>query len=387
MQLDLRIVVPGPDGATVLADGQGSLPRTAVEGDQDEAAIVAVDVFLRETWGFESPVLETHPRWVGVPDGEPIPTLVTTDRAPSDWSPPAGLSFGPLPVDVAGLPASIRPRAVELLDEIRIGAPPPALRPRWARAGWMDRATAWMRSEAARAGRPLTGEPRPFFLRGISAVLRAPTAGRDVFLKAVFPPFHAEPGLTRLLAERFPESVPHVLGTEPEEGWLLVEDIGASWVGELPEAERPAALAAGARAIVGIQRATAARPADLAALSAAGAPHRPLGGIPAGFEAAIGPDGFAVVGRVWQDGEREAVVRTVADATRRLADLGLPETLVHGDFHSGNASLVDGRIVIIDWSDAAIGNPLVDLVTWISWSQDREIEVEAALDGWIDAWS
>ncbi len=253
-------------------------------------------------------------------------------------------------------------------------------------AGWTARRPGCVR-EAARAGRPLTGEPRPFFLRGISALLRAPTAGRDVFLKAVFPPFHAEPGLTRLLGERFPESVPHVLGTEPEEGWLLVEDIGASWVGELPEAERPAALAAGARAIVGIQRAMAARPADLAALSAAGAPHRPLGGIPAGFEAAIGPDGFAVVGRVWQDGEREAVVRTVADATRRLADLGLPETLVHGDFHSGNASLVDGRIVIIDWSDAAIGNPLVDLVTWISWSQDREIEVEAALDGWIDAWS
>ena len=37
-------------------------------------------------------------------------------------------------------------------------------------------------------------------------------------------------------------------------------------------------------------------------------------------------------------------------------------SLVHGDFHSGNAALVDDRIVIIDWSDAAIGNPLVDLV-------------------------
>ena len=92
-----------------------------------------------------------------------------------------------------------------------------------------------MKVAAADAGRPLKGEPRPFFLRGISALLRAPTDGPDLFLKAVFPPFHAEPVLTHLLADRYPRSVPTVIAIEPDEGWLIVEDIGSSWVGDAPD--------------------------------------------------------------------------------------------------------------------------------------------------------
>ncbi len=387
MQLDARLAVPGPAGTTVLVDHDGRLPAVILESGEEDMAVVAVDAFLRGSWAFTAPVLETHPRWVGVPDGAPIPTLATTERAPADWTPPDGLTFAPLPIELDGLPASIRPRALELLEELRTGAPPPALRPRWARPGWMGRATAWMGEAAEGAGRPLTGEPRPFFLRGISALLRAPTDDADLFLKAVFPPFHAEPDLTQLLAERFPATVPRVLAIEADEGWLLVEDVRAPWVGDLPEAERPAALAAGARAIVGVQLAMADRPADLAALAAGGAQHRPLAGVPAAFAAAIGPDGMVVEDRSWGDGEREALVATVTAAVTRVEGLGVPETLVHGDYHSGNAGLIDGRIVIIDWSDAAVGSPLVDLVTWISWSEDRVAEIDAAVDAWIDAWS
>jgi aminoglycoside phosphotransferase (APT) family kinase protein len=43
--------------------------------------------------------------------------------------------------------------------------------------------------------------------------------------------------------------------------------------------------------------------------------------------------------------------------------------------------------VIIDWSDAAIGSPLMDLVTWTSWSEGNAPEREAAVDAWIEAWT
>jgi aminoglycoside phosphotransferase (APT) family kinase protein len=42
--------------------------------------------------------------------------------------------------------------------------------------------------------------------------------------------------------------------------------------------------------------------------------------------------------------------------------------------------------VIIDWSDAAVGSPFVDLVTWIAWAE-ADGEAEAAAEGWLDAWS
>jgi hypothetical protein len=49
-------------------------------------------------------------------------------------------------------------------------------------------------------------------------------------------------------------------------------------------------------------------------------------------------------------------------------------------------ALSDGRTVILDWSDAAIGSPLVDLATWTAWARAGG-ELEAATEAWLDAWS
>ena len=387
MQLDLRLIVPGSRHRTILLADGGTLPAMAVDGDQDEAAIIAVDGLLCGRLGFVPSVLETHPRWEGVPEGEPIPTLVTTEPATADWPPPEGLAFGPIPDDervLAGLPPSLVPRAGELLAELRTDAPPPALRPRWARRGWRDRATAWMSREMEAAGRPLLEPPRPFFLRGISALLRGTTASGDVFLKAVFPPFHPEPAVSRLLAARVPDVVAPVVAVEPEEGWLIVDDLAAPWIAELPESERAAGLAAGSRAIVGLQRGLGD---DLGPFRAAGCPDRPLAALADALATVLRPDGLTrpLVG-LTDDRVDEAVARTQA-AADRVAGLGFPTTLVHGDFHSYNAALVDDRPVIIDWSDAAIANPAVDLATWLTWTGDHPAWRQAAIDAWIDAWA
>ncbi|MFL5778653.1 MAG: phosphotransferase family protein [Chloroflexota bacterium] len=387
MKLDLWFLVPGPSSGTILLGADGSLPTTQVEGDASEAAVIATAAFLGGSWDLFAPILETHPKWKEVAQGEPVPTLVLTEPAGVDWVPPAGLAFGPIPATAPEMAWPIRPRADELLAELRASAPPPALRPRWARQGWFDRAATWMRLAAADSGRPLTTAPGPFFLRGISALLRAQTAGPDLFLKAVFPPFHAEPILTQLLAERYPAGVPTVVAIEPDEGWLIVEDIGSAWVGELPEVDRAAALGRGARALVTIQRAFAGDDAAVRTLREAGAPHRPLSDLVASTTAAIGADGYGVADGGIDVGRAARVLAALAGSVARVEAVGLPESVVHGDFHSGNAALVDDRIVIIDWSDAAIASPAIDLVTWIAWSRDKQDEIDAATDAWIDAWS
>jgi hypothetical protein len=387
VKLDLWFLVPGPSDGTILLDPRGGLPTVEVEGTESEAAVIAVVAFLEDAWGLRVPVLETHPKWKEVAEGAPIPTLVLTEPVRAEWTPPAGFAFAPVPATPSAIPLPIRARADQLLAEIRENTPSPELRPRWMRRGWFDRASTWMRTAATDAGRPLSGDPRPFFLRGISALLRAPTDGPDLFLKAVFPPFHAEPVLTRLLAERFPEAVPGVVAIEPEEGWLIVEDIGSAWVGDVPEANRPAALARGATALVTIQRAFAPEAGAIRTLLDAGAPHRPLNDLVASVAAAIGPAGFGVGDGGILPERAEQVLEALVTAVARVEAVGFPESVVHGDFHSGNAALVDDRIVIIDWSDAAIANPAIDLVTWIAWSGDRPIEIDAATDAWIDAWS
>jgi Ser/Thr protein kinase RdoA (MazF antagonist) len=77
----------------------------------------------------------------------------------------------------------------------------------------------------------------------------------------------------------------------------------------------------------------------------------------------------------------------VKESIAAVAGIGLPETVIHGDFHSGNAAIVADGVVIIDWSDAAIGNPAVDFITWIAWSEGRAAEIDAATDAWVGAWS
>jgi hypothetical protein len=78
VKLDLRFVIPGASGGTILLTAEGTLPAAAVEGDQDEATVVAATAWLRDVLSLRSPVLETHPRWSDVPNGEPIPILVLT---------------------------------------------------------------------------------------------------------------------------------------------------------------------------------------------------------------------------------------------------------------------------------------------------------------------
>src|ERR1700742_1750899 len=58
---------------------------------------------------------------------------------------------------------------------------------------------------------------------------------------------------------------------------------------------------------------------------------------------------------------------TLAEFARRLPErfddvsaCGLPDTLVHGDFHPGNFR-GDGRVLtLLDWGDSGVGHPLLD---------------------------
>jgi Ser/Thr protein kinase RdoA (MazF antagonist) len=109
--------------------------------------------------------------------------------------------------------------------------------------------------------------------------------------------------------------------------------------------------------------------------------------MPALLDAAIGPDGIALGAETLAPERRDRAVAATLTAVERVAGLGFPTTLAHGDFHPGNVMLVGDRAVIIDWSDAAIGNPLVDLITWLSWSKDEPDQEQVATDAWIGAWA
>jgi Ser/Thr protein kinase RdoA (MazF antagonist) len=72
------------------------------------------------------------------------------------------------------------------------------------------------------------------------------------------------------------------------------------------------------------------------------------------------------------------------DACRRLAALGLPATLVHGDLHPGNVARSGGELVYFDWTDACVAHPFVDLHT-LQWERDEAVR-EALLEAYLEPW-
>ena len=61
--------------------------------------------------------------------------------------------------------------------------------------------------------------------------------------------------------------------------------------------------------------------------------------------------------------ERRSLDTLVAGLPARLTaidECGVPDTLVHGDFHSGNVAGRPGGYAILDWGDSFLGHPLLD---------------------------
>ena len=57
MKLDLRLIIPGSAVGTILLTDGNLLPSAAIEGDQDEATVVAATAYLRDVMGLRTPVL------------------------------------------------------------------------------------------------------------------------------------------------------------------------------------------------------------------------------------------------------------------------------------------------------------------------------------------
>jgi hypothetical protein len=85
--------------------------------------------------------------------------------------------------------------------------------------------------------------------------------------------------------------------------------------------------------------------------------------------------------------QQACLARFVATLPTRIAALeacGIPDTLVHGDYHPGNWRGTGKDLAILDRGDCFIGNPLLDVPCLL----DR-VPVDAApglRDHWLDSW-
>ncbi|MEW2588376.1 phosphotransferase [Streptomyces virginiae] len=345
-------------------------------------------------WSAAAPVVERVSRELGVPV-----VVLRLACAPSDGSSGHG---GHVVYHVEALerPAGSTPRQVTADVAALLGAA--ERRAGWATAAGLREALAWAGGTLVGAGRPAVGRPEQVRTWNLSGLFRFRTAdGGEAWLKTVNPAFNAPEGLViELFGSVDPTLVPTVLGSDPERGRLLLDHVPGEdcW---RPSAEDVAAV------VPRLVAAQAALAADGRA-AAAGLRDRTLPTLVAHVNALLdrlvaeratspgpepdGPEEPEEQPEEQPEGRLTAEELTAARAlAARLPALveevtacGLPDTLVHGDFHPGNWRCDGTLAVIVDYADSAFGHPALDglrprqYVDGERWAQVAEV--------WARAW-
>ena len=235
-----------------------------------------------------------------------------------------------------------------------IGAPlaEEPLRQSWARPGGPAELLAWAEDRLVQCGLPKSGPAQQMRTWNLSSLWRIPTDAGQVWLKAV-PDFFAHEGavIDWIGVPVAPRLIDFASGR------ALIADIAGAVNHEVRE---PAALRPMVQLLTGLQQ----RSLDsLDELTALGVPDRRL--------ARMVPQIAATVdrwGATLDPLERRSVNALVAGLPARLTaitECGVPDTLVHGDFHSGNVAGRAGGYVILDWGDSFVGHPLIDELAFV----------------------
>lgn len=242
--------------------------------------------------------------------------------------------------------------------EVDPGGPEP-LRVPWARADGLRELLDWA---VAAVGRPVTGPVEQRRTWNLAGLFRLPTEDGPVWLKAT-PAFAAdEPAVIAAFAEVDPSLTPEVLAAG--EHRMLLADVPGEDCWD-PPAD---VLVSGVRRFVAAQAALGPVP-WLPDRRAAADEVRALLARDLGLTSAERAGALALLPR-WAE----------------LAACGLPDTIVHGDFHSGNWRCAGGPPVVLDFADAHVGNPVLDglrLVAYLGSGEQKRVARRA----WVDAWS
>ncbi|HEY1570581.1 MAG TPA: aminoglycoside phosphotransferase family protein [Pseudonocardiaceae bacterium] len=208
----------------------------------------------------------------------------------------------------------------------------------WANPGGPANSLAWAAHVLADQGHHVTGKQQ---LRtwNLSSIWRLDTTRGPFWLKEVPPFMHHEAAVLHWLNG---STTPHLVAAN--QGRQLLADIPGTDRYHAPTADRAEML----HHLLDIQ--DDATPELLA--------H----GVPDRRTPALIDSIRTTIDTAPLPHQRREALYQLADELHELDDQGIPDTLIHGDFHPGNVRTHDGHHVILDWGDSAIANPAWDLI-------------------------
>ncbi len=244
------------------------------------------------------------------------------------------------------------------------------LRLPYARPGGPAADLTWADAALTRLGRSRTAAPQQVRTWNLSSLWRLPTGDGDAWLKVV-PPFFAHEGA--VIAALGSPDVPSLLATDGPR--VLMAGLPGA---DLYEAEGEM-LTRMVDLLVGLQAQWTGRSAELLGLGLPDWRSEP-------FTAAAAVMLDRTAGQLDLD-TRRTCERVVAGLPARFAALeacGVPDTLVHGDFHPGNLIGDQSHLALLDWGDCGVGNPLLDRSAFLP--RVPQAQRAGVLDHWDGRW-
>jgi Ser/Thr protein kinase RdoA (MazF antagonist) len=253
------------------------------------------------------------------------------------------------------------------------GADPVAdhpLRAPWARPGGPAAALEWAEQALRQLNRPPVAPPEQIRSWNLSTIWRLTTAAGPVWLKVV-PPFFAHEG--DMLERLEPSVVPPLLAHDGPR--ILLADVPGEDQYDAPLTQRLRMV----RMLVRLQAQWLDRVDELVALR-----------LPDWRNPVLAVQLSTTYERTAAEldpATRATVERLLGTLDARYADIascGIPDTLVHGDFHPGNVRGDDDRLVLLDWGDCGVGHPLLDQPAFVAAAESADVP-EIAKE-WSAAW-
>jgi aminoglycoside/choline kinase family phosphotransferase len=297
-----------------------------------------------------------------------------------EWAPLAEV------IDSTLDPAEARSAIETWAREVASGDEPP-FRQAWTRPGWHAGAEDWIELQLERAGIQPTAIPEQMRSWAISNLMRVATDQGQVYFKAVPPYFACETAATVGLSGLYPGLVPEVIASDTERGWLLLRGFDGVRLEDVDTREK---YAEAFRLLVRMQVDFINR-AD--AIADWGGLVRPVRQLPPDAHV-FADEALPQISSHVPDWPADTQSRLRASLPRlrelsnQLRDTGVPETLIHGDWHTNNVHYTDRGPMFLDWSDAAFTHPFFDLFTMFDFHGLDEMPDDRAvlLDAYLSAW-
>jgi hypothetical protein len=229
----------------------------------------------------------------------------------------------------------------------------------FSRFGWIKEATRWIGNDLGRIREPLTSELLQLNAGPNHALIRfGKKEAPLLWLKAVADPSDHEYHITKVLASIAPEYLPQIVASREDWKAWCMEDAGGPLEGSLDVDLYNRVV----RRLAELQIASIPHVNGLLAkgyhdlrLTVLGAQipqmieraQEAMGHQCSRFAPRLGPSRFGQLGT------------RLEEACAELAELNIPDTLMHGDISLDNILVGRQDCVFTDWARASIGNPFV----------------------------